>query len=191
MKRTLLILICLGFTVLANATPPQSRLAIHAGRQLPVLDSLVGLAGWAVVPNLLDKAGLKSLVVVGLSQRYQGGSVEFLVGGLFTQQEARPLVNVRSWYNWRWLHNYGELQWFPKQQSGLTTIWSDIPVRLNGNVLFKTGIEANYYFNPGKDSYELGPNLVVPLSGGVIFTVAHLKNNTGEWCTRIYTTINF
>jgi len=178
------VLICLSFTALAIAVPPQSRLAVHAGR--PALDSL-GLAGWAIVPNLLDKSGIKSLVLGGVSCRYQTGYTEALAGALLTQSEARLLINLRSFCNLKWLHNYGELQWFPKTNSGSTTFWSDVPVRLVGQVICKVGLEANCYFNP--NNYEAGPNLVLPLSDKATLIGAYLIKNNGEWYVRFYTVL--
>lgn len=150
----------------------------------------VGLAGWAIFPNVMaDKGQGSFLFVAGALWRTNpsGSWIEFMVGNRFNRSGyTDPLVNIRFSNNHpKGVNLYGEAGYFFREirKRSYALVAVDVPVPIGKSGL-RLGIESeNTHFPTKPDSWGIGPRVVIPLPP-VLFSKMRFSVATAYQCFR-------
>ncbi len=207
MNRYLFILSCLmGFWTQEGLAQsgPDYQLRIPAHFQLVThgnegTKGQFGLAGWAILPNVMAPNNHTAVLVVGgvLWRQSSGRSwIEFMGGNRLNQNGyVDPLVNIRFAHNhYQSFNLYGEMGHFfrVKERRSYVMIAVDAPLLAVGKSGLRVGVESeNTYFPAKPTSWGIGPRVVIKFSPKVSLATAYQCFRTDRAFVRTYITATF
>jgi hypothetical protein len=171
----------------------QFRLLLHS--QAPLAGDRFGLAGWWVLPDAtVQNNHWRSLFVAGWLDRQPRRWIE-LMGGALVHEGGRvePVVNFRmNERGWPRAALIADLQYFPRADRFYWWLGMDTPFSLRA-LRLRFGVESeNVTFANRKDSFGIGPRLVVavPAVRSASIVTAYQFRNDRDFL-RTYLLVNF
>ena len=191
MKTVLTLIILLSLACPARSAPndPDYQLRTLVHLQLPITNGL-GLAGWLVVPNLLETQP-KILAVGGWLIKKEQSWHEFMAGALFSPATgvSQPVLNLRSYVKGQRLDFYADLMLRPDR--AITSSFVTYPVskfRLGLETELTAGLKSSV-----KSDARLGPRLSfkIPGSNRLTITTSAMFGVKGDTVVRTYLLYSF
>ncbi|MCI0724148.1 MAG: hypothetical protein L0338_35090 [Acidobacteria bacterium] len=183
----------------AGSIEYQGRILAHL-QHVPNSDKnkRIGIAAWAILPNVVRSDPFRALVLGGLLFKSEKRWIEFMAGGLMTSDGTHALeLNVRTldkslkraeiFLETEYLFRDRKLTIFPNATTS---------VRIKG-ISLKVGIEADLAFAPKGNVFIVGPRVALPLPicrrvcKSAFLTTAYRFPTEGRKTLRQYLVLNF
>lgn len=180
------------------AQNPEYQLRFLTHGQWAPSGAQVGLAGWAVLPNVMNENDpWRTLLLGGALLRGERRWVE-LMGGALVSELGSPTfeLDVRYLERLRWASFFLEAEYNFGQERLFIITNGTVPFRL-GAVRMRAGIEGEWVHSPVSDVAIAGPRITIalPLCGGwcrdAAITTAYRMQSNGLRIVRQYVGVNF
>ena len=197
MKVALVSALLMGMPHMLSAQDPEYQLRFITHARWTPPGSGVGLAAWAILPNVMNEADpTRTLLLGGGLLRNRVRWVEVMAGALIHAEGTNTMLSVRYLERLpRWsLYLEGEHNVGDRKTSVVTN--ATVPAALAG-LRLRAGLEGEWIHTPTSDAQIIGPRLTVtlPICGRLCsesaITTALRFHRDGHVVVRQYVVVTF
>jgi hypothetical protein len=183
---------------LIRAQTPEYQLRFLTHAQWTPPGAKVGIAGWAVLPNVMNESDpWRTLLLGGALLRGERRWVELMAGALVSELGSPTYeLDVRWLERLSWAAFFLEAEYNFGQERLFIITNGTVPLRL-GALRLRAGIEGEWVHSPVSDVAIAGPRITIalPLCGGwcrdAAITTAYRMQSNGHRVVRQYVGVNF